>query len=89
MIWPKDFGTRVNMAGQQLGGEETVPAMRYTGKFLIDDQGYSLVNDEGQVIAYFGKETCVWSIDVTPFDGLMVELVFLPDGRTSIINVVL
>lgn len=64
-----------------------VPPVIYQGRLQIDDDGYSMVNEEGVITAYFSKEICNWDMDIRNFDGVCIELAHFPHGQLMICGV--
>lgn len=61
--------------------------IEYIGRFTSDKQGYSITAKDGTVVAYFGKKACQWNVDISSFEGLLVQLVHLPSGQLTLAGI--
>jgi hypothetical protein len=63
------------------------PFIRFAGRFLADREGYSIVNEDGLVLAYFARKVGSWNADADRYHGFHVEFVLSPEGQMTVVEI--
>ena len=63
------------------------PFVRFEGRFRADREGYSIVNEDGLILAYFARKVGNWSADADRYHGFHVEFVLSPEGQMTVVEI--